>query len=43
MKIGPNDFEVIMLYGGKGNFAISSNDLDFRVRHEKQYGEGALK
>ncbi|MBW2195404.1 MAG: hypothetical protein JRF37_07485 [Deltaproteobacteria bacterium] len=42
-KIGPYDFEVIMMLGIDTHFAVRSNDLKWRTVYEKQYGSGAFE
>jgi hypothetical protein len=41
MKIGPNDFEIMMKHGTKSHFAIHSADLAWREDYEKEFGLGA--
>ena len=43
MKIGPNDFEVIMHHGNESHFAIHSNDPVWKAGYEVSYGVGSFK
>lgn len=43
MKIGPNDFEVLMRYGQYSHFPVHSDGPVWKVKYEKQYGPGSLR
>lgn len=43
MKIGPNDFEVLMQHGKDRHFALHSNDPVWKAEYEVQYGPGSFR
>lgn len=43
MKIGPNDFEVLMRHGEHSHFAVHSNDPVWKAGYEVKYGSGSFR